>query len=216
VIGRLRGELAAREGTRVLVDVGGVGYEVACSGWTLASLPPLGEPVTLRVFTQARENEIVLYGFHGVDERALFDLLITVKNVGPSTAIGILSGGHAPRDIAELIARDDVAGLTRIKGVGKKTAELLCVELREKCEMLLLSWTAQGELRPAAASLGLGGGAVAPPRKARHPMLDEVAGALAQMGWRSVEADKVVAELEVATGATLEGLLRQALRAMPR
>lgn len=211
MIGRLRGEIVEREGTRVVVDVGGVGYEVACSGWTLAALPAVGEPVTLRVFTQARENEIVLYGFLEADERALFDLLITVKNVGPSTAIGILSGGHPPRGIAELIARDDVAGLTRIKGIGKKTAELLCVELREKCEMLLLSWSASGEIRPVALPAG-----ATPPRAKRHPMLDEVAGALAQMGWRPAEADKVVAELEVAAGATLEGLLRQALRAMPR
>jgi Holliday junction DNA helicase RuvA len=209
VIGRLRGQLIDREGTRVIVDVGGVGYEVACSGWTLAAMPPVGEPVTLRVFTQARENEIVLYGFLEADERALFDLLITVKNVGPSTAIGILSGGSSPRDIANLIAREDVPGLTRIKGVGKKTAEMLVVELREKCEMLLLSWNAQGEIRPVAAQAGA-------PKRARHPMLDEVAGALAQMGWRPIEADKVVAELEVPPGATLEGLLRQALRAMPR
>ena len=210
MIGRLRGEIVERDGARVVVDVGGVGYEVACSGWTLAALPAVGEPVTLRVFTQARENEIVLYGFLEADERALFDLLITVQNVGPSTAIGILSGGHPPRGIAELIARDDVAGLTRIKGVGKKTAELLCVELREKCEMLLLTWTAAGGIRDVAAPAG------SAPRAKRHPMLDEVAGALAQMGWRPAEADKVVAELEVVAGATLEGLLRQALRAMPR
>jgi Holliday junction DNA helicase RuvA len=211
VIGRLRGQIVDRDGTRVIVDVGGVGYEVACSGWTLAALPPVGEGVTLRVFTQARENEIVLYGFLEADERALFDLLITVKNVGPSTAIGILSGGSSPRDIANLIAREDVPGLTKIKGVGKKTAEMLVVELREKCEMLLLSWNVQGEVRAVAASAG------APKRTpTRHPMLDEVAGALAQMGWRPIEADKVVAELEVEPGATLEGLLRQALRAMPR
>lgn len=209
MIGRLRGEIVEREGTRVIVDVGGVGYEVACSGWTLAALPPVGEAVTLRVFTQARENEIVLYGFLEADERALFDLLITVKNVGPSTAIAILSGGAAPRDIATLITREDVAGLVRIKGVGKKTAELLVVELREKCELLLLTWNAKGEVREVAAPAGAA-------RRSRHPMLDEVAGALAQMGWRSIEADKVVAELEIAPGATLEGLLRQALRAMPR
>ncbi len=209
MIGRLRGEIVERAGTRVIVDVGGVGYEVACSGWTLAALPPAGEQVTLRVFTQARENEIVLYGFLEADERALFDLLVTVKNVGPSTAIGILSGGQSPRGIAELIAREDVAGLTRIKGVGKKTAELLVVELHEKCEMLLLSWSATGSVREAAAPAG----AI---KHTRHPMLDEVAGALAQMGWRPAEADKVVAELEVVAGATLEGLLRQALRAMPR
>jgi Holliday junction DNA helicase RuvA len=101
--------------------------------------------------------------------------------------------------------------LTRIKGVGKKTAELIVVELREKCEMLLLTWNAEGGIRAVAAPAGS-----APSRPLRHPMLEEVASALAQMGWRSAEADKVVAELDVGAGATLEGLLRQALRAMPR
>lgn len=210
MIGRLHGTLVDRAGTRVIVDCGGVGYEVICSGYTLAGLPALGETVTLLVHTAVRETEIALYGFGSAQERALFDLLITVKNVGPSSAIGILSGGHGPRGVAELIARDDVAGLTRIKGVGKKTAELLVVELRDKCEMLLLTWTADGEIREVAAPAG----SARPSR--RHPMLDEVASALVGLGWRPAEVDKAIAELPVEAGATLEGLLRQALRSMPR
>jgi holliday junction DNA helicase RuvA len=210
VIARLRGEVVERAGARIVLDVGGVGYDVLCSTHTLASLPPGGEPVTLLVYTHAQENRIALYGFLEPAERALFDLLITVKNVGPSTAIGILSGGAAPRDIAGLIARDDVAGLTRVKGVGKKTAELIVVELHEKCQLLLMTWNADGDVRAAAAA-----GATAV-RRARHPMLDEVAAALAKMGWRPAEADKAVADLAIDPGATLEGLLRQALRAMPR
>jgi Holliday junction DNA helicase RuvA len=208
MIGRLHGTLVDRSGTHVVVDCGGVGYDVTCSGHTLGGLPPVGEVVTLLVYTAVRETEIALYGFGTAQERQLFDLLITVKNVGPSTAVGILSGGHGPRDIAELIAREDSAGLTRIKGVGKKTAELLVVELREKCELLLLSWSADGEVRPAARSTG------APKR--RHPMLDEVAAALVGLGWRPAEADKAIGDLSVENGATLEGLLRQALRSMPR
>jgi holliday junction DNA helicase RuvA len=212
MIGRLHGTLVDRAGTRVIVDCGGVGYEVTCSGYTLAALPPLGETVTLLIHTAVRETEIALYGFGSAQERTLFDLLITVKNVGPSSAVGILSGGHGPREVAGLIARDDVAGLTRIKGIGKKTAELLVVELRERCEMLLVTWTADGELRPVAASAGAirGGG------KARHPMLDEVAAALVGLGWRPAEVDQALGELAIEPGATLEGLLRQALRAMPR
>jgi Holliday junction DNA helicase RuvA len=122
--------------------------------------------------------------------------------------VGILSGGHTPRGVAELIVREDTAGLTRIKGVGKKTAEMLVVELRDKCELLLLGWTADGELRPAAAAAGS-------PRR-RAPILDDVATALVGMGWRPAEADKAVADLVAAEGATLEALLRQALRSMPR
>lgn len=208
MIARLDGTLIEREGTRVVIDCGGVGYEVTCSGWTLGALPAVGERVVLRVFTHAKENDITLYGFLEASERTLFDMLITVKNVGPASAIGILSGGHAPRGLAELIAREDVASLTRIKGVGKKTAEMLCVELHEKCETLLLTWAADGGVRPVAAPTFA--------TKRRHPMLEDVATALVGLGWRAVDCDKVVAELTVDASSTLEGLLRQALRAMPR
>lgn len=210
MIGRLRGTLVGRDGTHVIVDCGGVGYEVICSGYTLGALPALDEDVTLRVFTHAQENKIALYGFFTAAERQLFDLLITVKNVGPSTAIGILSGGADPRGIAELIAREDTAGLTRIKGVGKKTAELLVVELREKCEMLLLSWSASGEPRVVAMP------AASRRLPVRHPMLDEVLAALVGMGWKPVQAEAAITDLAVGPGITLETLLRQALRAMPR
>ena len=208
MIGRLHGTLVERDGTRVVVDCGGVGYEVICPGYTLAELPALGEPVTLRIYTAVRETEIALYGFGSPAERQLFDLLITVKNVGPSSAVGILSGGHGPRDIAELIAREDVVGLTRIKGVGKRTAELLIVELRDKCEMLMLTWTASGEIRPVAQSAGAA--------RRRPPMLEEVASALIGLGWKATEADKAVADLAVVEGSTIEALLRQALRSMQR
>lgn len=209
MIARLEGTLL-RDGDHVIVDVGGVGYEVHCSQYTLAALPAHGERVALRVFTQVRETEIALFGFIDPQERGLFDLLITVKNVGPSTAITILSGS-TPRDIAALIAREDVAGLTRIKGIGKKTAELLVVELREKCEMLVMSWTVEGGLRPVAQPAG-----AVRAVKQRHPMLQEVLSALVTMGWRPIEAEQVVADLAVEEGTTIESLLRQALRSMPR
>jgi Holliday junction DNA helicase RuvA len=196
----------------VIVDCNGVGYEVTCSAYTLAALPASDARVVLRVFTQVRENEIALFGFIDQQERALFDLLITVKNVGPSTAIAMLSGS-SPRDIATLIARQDVPGLVRIKGIGKKTAELLVVELHEKCEMLVLSWN-EGGIRPVAVPAGA---ARAKPGVAgRHPLLNEVMSALVSMGWRPVEAEQVVAELAVGDDASLETLLRQALRSMPR
>jgi Holliday junction DNA helicase RuvA len=209
VIARLDGTLIERDGTQVVIDCHGVGYQVRCSTYTLAGLPATGERVTLRVYTAASENQVTLFGFLDAQERSLFDLLITVKNVGPSTAIGILSGGSTPRDIAALVSREDVAGLTRIKGVGKKTAELLVVEIREKCDLLMLGWSADGELRPAVRP---GGG----PRPRRHPVLDEVAAALVGMGWRPAEADQAVGELPVEPASTLESLLRQALRGMPR
>ncbi len=209
MIGRLHGTLASRDGNQIIVDCGGVGYLVTCSGYTLGGLPIGGELVTLRVFTHAQENKIALYGFLTAAERELFDHLITVKNVGPASAMAILSGGADPRAIAELIAREDTAGLTKIKGVGKKTAELLVVELREKCEALLLTWTASGAIRPAARAAGAG-------RPSRPRVLDEVVSALCAMGWKPVEAEAAVVELDFTPGITIEVLLRQALRNMPR
>ena len=210
MIARLEGTLL-RDGDRVIVDCSGVGYEVTCSAYTVASLPSHGEKVMLRVYTQMRETAIALYGFHDAHERDLFDLLITVKNVGPSTAIAILSGA-GPRDIAALIAREDVPGLTKIKGIGKKTAELLVVELREKCELLVMSWNAAGGIKPGAAPAGT----VRTAKATRHPLLGEVMTALINMGWRPAEAEGAVAELPVDESSTIEALLRQALRSMPR
>jgi holliday junction DNA helicase RuvA len=210
MIARLVGTLVERDGTHVVIDCNGVGYDVICSQYTLAALPSNGERVTLRIFTHAQENRVALFGFGDPSEREIFDFLITVKNVGPSTAIAILSGS-SPRDIATLIAREDVAGLTRIKGVGKKTAELLVVELHEKCELVLLSWDADGKLRPVAAETG-----AIKPRSTKPPIVDEVIAALVGMGWRSNEAELAVADLVVAADTTIESLLRQALRSMPR
>ena len=212
MIARLVGTLAERLPTRVVVDCGGVGYDVVCSQYTLAALPSEGERVTLRIYTHVTDAKMSLFGFFDAEERALFDLLITVKNVGPSTAIAILSGS-SPRDIATLIMREDLVGLTKIKGVGKKTAELTIVELRDKCEELVLGWDAGGALRPHA-----NGAAVVPARNrtGRHPMIDEVIAALVGMGWRPQEAEQAVAELPVPADATIEALLRQALRSMPR
>jgi Holliday junction DNA helicase RuvA len=210
VIARLEGVLVERTPPHVVVDCNGVGYDVICSSYTLGGLPADGERVTLRIFTHATENKLALFGFIDLQERTVFDLLITVKNVGPTTAIAILSGS-SPRDIATLVAGEDVRGLTSIKGVGKKTAELIVVELKDKCAETLLAWDASGGLRPVARSAG---SVRANPK--RHPMVDEVMLALVGMGWRPVEAEQAVVDLPVPPEATIEQLLRQALRSMPR
>jgi Holliday junction DNA helicase RuvA len=217
VIARLEGVLVERVPPHVVVDCGGVGYDVVCSQYTLTSLPADGERVTLRVFTHAQENKIALYGFAGIQERQVFDLLITVKNVGPSTAIAILSGA-SPRDLADAIAREDVTALTRIKGVGKKTAELLVVELHEKCELLTTTWTADGAVRQVASPTPAAVRPIA--RPGGNPMLDDVTLALVGMGWRTHEVERAVADLPAELVAkpdvTIDALVRQALRSMPR
>jgi Holliday junction DNA helicase RuvA len=216
VIARLEGVVIEKDPPHVVIDCNGVGYDVICSGYTLTELPADGERVTLRIFTHATENKLSLFGFIDRQERAMFDLLITVKNVGPSTAIAILSGSN-PRDIATLIAAEDVPGLTRIKGVGKKTAELLVVELKDKAAEALLMWDAGGGLRPVASPA-----VIRAIKTKRHPVIEEVATALVGMGWRPQEADQAVVELAVPADAKandpalIAQLLRQALRSMPR
>lgn len=215
MIARLEGVLIERSALtsvpRVIVDCNGVGYDVVVSGFTLGSLPADNERVILRIYTHTtRDAEVTLFGFIDLQERALFDQLITVKNVGPSTAIAMLTGS-TPRDLATMIANEDVAGLTRIKGVGKKTAELTVVELRDKCEQMLLAWDASGGLRPVALPAG-----TARAKTKRHPMIDEVMNALVGMGWRPNEAEQAVIDLPITAEATIEQLLRHALRSMPR
>jgi holliday junction DNA helicase RuvA len=210
VIARLRGTLVERLPGALVVDCRGVGYEVHCSGPTLSAAGPVGAEVTLRIYTQLQEDRLALYGFATAEERELFDLLITVKRIGPASAIKILSAGADPRDLARMIAAEQASALTSLKGVGKKAAEMLVVELRDRCRDLLLRWGAGADPAPVPQ----------PPERGRrpgaHPLLDEVSGALVQLGWRPSEVDKAVAQLEVGHEVTLEGLLRQALRSMPR
>ncbi|HEY0253890.1 MAG TPA: Holliday junction branch migration protein RuvA, partial [Kofleriaceae bacterium] len=207
MISRLSGVLIEREhagnAPHVTVDCNGVGYDVIVSLYTHGALPAAGEPVVLKIFTHATENRLALFGFLEATERELFDLLITVKNVGPSTAIAILSGS-SPHNIAELISRQDVPGLTKIKGVGKKTAELLAVELHEKCAELVVHHKLGTALHTPIITKRN--------RSTGNPMVDEVRLALVGLGWSPNEAEAAVIELSVSAEATTESLLRQALR----
>jgi len=135
VIARLSGTVAEKGADFAVVDVGGVGYLVHLSAVSLAALPPQGEAATLRTFTNVRQDAIDLFGFATEEEEAVFRALIDVKGVGPRAAQNILSGIQA-RDLAQAIAQGDVARLTRVPGVGKKTAERLVVELKEKLALL--------------------------------------------------------------------------------
>lgn len=211
MIGHLRGTVIDRGITTVLIECAGVGYEVSASTHTLAKLSEIGAEVSLRIYTQFLEHKINLYGFSSVNERELFDLLITVKNVGPASAIKILSAGADPVEIAQLIAAKELKALMKIKGVGKKSAEMLVVELHEKCEALLLSWGASG--LPAAVA-----GMVSTPssNNQRFPLQEDVIMALVQLGYRKPQAEKVVDLLPLDPNASLESVMRQALQAMPR
>lgn len=215
MIGHLRGTVHERDGQTLIVDVGGVGYQVTLSAHSWGDVGAEGSPIALRVHSHwlAQGGGVTLYGFTSARERELFDLLITVKNVGPASAVKILSTGAGPAEIARLIADGQVRALQALRGVGKKTAELLVVELRDRCAELLLSWNAGDEVAGVAAPRDP---QAATSRHVRAPMVEDVASALLQLGWRPAEVDKVISTLVPEPEQTLEGLLRQALRAMPR
>ena len=137
MIASVKGLVQEKSATEVIVDVSGVGYRVALSTLSLARLPEVGHPVTLRIRTVVREDAFDLYGFLSRPEEELFLLLTSVSHVGPKLAINVLSGLEV-EELTSAIARGDVARLTKIHGVGKKTAERLVLELKEKVKLLVL------------------------------------------------------------------------------
>ncbi len=193
MIARLNGKLAEIGDAFAVVDVGGVGYQVHLSRLSLASLPARGEPVALRIFTHVREDALDLFGFGTEEEEAVFRALIDVKGVGPRAAQNILSGIEA-RELARAVAGGDVARLTKVPGVGKKTAERLVLELRDRLVTLA---RASG---PARAGPGA-------------DALEQLRTALVNLGYRSPQADGAVDALrEASQGKRLDELLREALK----
>jgi Holliday junction DNA helicase RuvA len=133
VIAHLRGKLAQKDTARVIVDVNGVGYEVFVPLTTFSVLPDTGAEVSIDVHTHVREDLIALYGFSTRRERAIFEKLMTISGIGPKLAVTILSGGSV-EDLVTAIKRSDLARLTAIPGVGKKTAERIVLELKDKLQ----------------------------------------------------------------------------------
>jgi Holliday junction DNA helicase RuvA len=193
MIARLSGKLLENGDGFAVMDVGGVGYLVHLSRLTHAALPARGEVVALRVFTHVREDALDLFGFATEEEEAVFRALIEVKGVGPRAAQNILSGIE-PRDLAQAVAGGDVVRLTKVPGIGKKTAERLVVELKERLVALA---RASGPARP-------GPGADA---------LEQLRTALLNLGYRAPQADGAVDALREASGGKkLDDLLREALK----
>lgn len=193
LIGRLVGNVVATEDGTITVDVSGVGYEVHVPGGTLGRTGTVdGAPVTLFIHTHVREDTFDLFGFSSELERMVFKLLIAVPNVGPKTALGILSA-LPPPELASAVADRDLARLTSVSGIGKKTAERLVLELKEKLPRL-------AELKTMAAA----------PRK--HDDAGRLLGALTNMGFRQAEAERAVASLGDRVGKEpLSELLKAAL-----
>jgi Holliday junction DNA helicase RuvA len=133
MISRLRGKLIEKEPARVVVDVNGVGYEVFVPLTTFTAMPENGAEVSVDIYTHVREDIIALYGFSSRQERRVFERLISISGIGPRLAVTILSGGSV-EGLVGAIRRGDLARLTAIPGVGKKTAERIVIELRDKLQ----------------------------------------------------------------------------------
>src|SRR6187200_286351 len=138
MIAHLRGTLLEKHPNQAIVDAQGVGYDVTIPISTFSTLPNLGESVALRIHTHVREDAIALFGFAKAEEKALFEKLIAVSGIGPKLAITILSG-LAASDLVQAIRGGAVERLVRIPGIGKKTAERMVLELRDKLEGVMLA-----------------------------------------------------------------------------
>jgi Holliday junction DNA helicase RuvA len=193
MIAHLRGRLLAKHPNQAIVDTGGVGYDVTISVPTFSDLPGIGGEVALHIHTHVREDLIALYGFLRPAEKQLFEKLITVSGIGPKLAITILSG-MAADEMVGAIRGNDIARLTRIPGIGKKTAERMVLELRDK-------------LPPA----GVG---EAPATAVTTPLEEDVLSALVNLGYQRALAERALAS--VAKDGSFEVTFRKALAALAK
>ena len=195
MIGYLRGVLRRKEPPTLLVEVGGVGYELEAPMTTFYELPAVGETVALHTHLVVREDAHLLYGFARETQRRQFRALLKVNGVGPRVALAVLSGLNEA-ELTRCVINDDVARLTQVPGIGRKTAERLIVELRDK----LANETA---VSPISASAG----------PAERDPLAEAVSALIALGYKPPEASRAVRAVP-SQGLSTEEIIRQALQAM--
>ncbi|MDO8916118.1 MAG: Holliday junction branch migration protein RuvA [Coriobacteriia bacterium] len=190
MIAFLTGKVVAKAASFALIEVGGVGFRLAMSTTSLAALPVEGDEVTVHTYLHVREDDLSLYGFESDDERALFERLITVSGVGPKVALAVLSSLR-PDALKRALASEDVALLSSVPGIGKKTAQRLIIELKDKLDL------------PDLASAGVGSEPVAA-AGARDALLS--------MGFSPAEAAAALSGAP--TDASAEQLLRLALKSL--
>jgi holliday junction DNA helicase RuvA len=194
VIAHLRGRLIAKHPNQAIVEAGGVGYDVVITVPAFSELPATGTEVALHIHTHVREDALALYGFLRAEEKQLFEKLITVSGIGPKLAITILSG-MATSDMVGAIRGNDLARLTKIPGIGRKTAERMCVELRDKLEGF-------GEVQAAVS----------------HSAAEEdVISALTNLGYQRGLAEKAVERAVQSAGReNFDAMFRAALGALSK
>ena len=195
MIGRLRGTLIEKQAPDLVIDVNGVGYEVAAPMSTFCQLPAIDQPVSLYTHLVVREDAQLLYGFSTVRERLLFRSLLKVNGVGAKLALTILSGSDVD-DFARSVQEGDAATLTRLPGVGKKTAERLIIEMRDRLKEVS---SAMG-LKPVVSEAAKLAGAK-----------DEAIEALVALGYKPAEAEKMVRQVD-SDNLNTEAVIRLALQ----
>ena len=197
MIGYIEGNLKQLDATRALIVAGGVGYDVHISLSTYYRLEGQ-KHAALEIYTHVREDQLALYGFATSDEKMAFEKLISISGIGPTLAQKILSGIDAP-DLADAIARSDARKLSSIPGVGKKTAERICLELRDKLVI--------GE-QPRVTT----------PTMARNTVDDDVASALVNLGYRAKDAEAAIAAAResLPADAELSAVLKASLRQLTK
>jgi holliday junction DNA helicase RuvA len=193
MIAHLRGKLIARHPNQVIVDAMGVGYDVTISVPTFSELPPAGGEVSLHIHTHVREDQIALYGFIRPEEKHLFEKLISVSGIGPKLAITILSG-MPTSDMTSAIRGNDVARLTKIPGIGRKTAERMVLELRDK---LPPAGTDQVHVMPSLSAVQ-----------------EDVLSALMNLGYQRASAEKALGTIE--KNGSFDAMFRAAMAVMSK
>ncbi|MCG6862973.1 MAG: Holliday junction branch migration protein RuvA [Chromatiaceae bacterium] len=199
MIGRLRGEIVYKHPPQLMLDVGGVGYELEAPMSTFYDLPPVGESVVLVTHLAVREDAQVLYGFLCEGDRALFRNLLKVNGVGARMALAILSGMDARR-FTLCIQQEDVTALTRLPGIGKKTAQRLIMEMRDRLDSTPRDLQAG---TPSSKSFGNGG----------NSALAEAVDALTALGYKPADANRMARAADDGT-MTSEEIIRSALKAV--
>lgn len=204
MIGRLRGILLEKQPPELLIEVNGIGYEVQMPMSCFYELPNIGEEAIIYTHFVVREDAQLLYGFNTVKERALFREVIKANGVGPKLGLGILSGMTATQFVAS-VEREDISTLVKLPGVGKKTAERLVVEMKDR----LKGWSAGGLFTPFTDAAPLDNSTGSSQSNAE----EEAVSALLSLGYKPVQASKVVSQV-MKPGMTCEELIKDALKSM--
>ncbi len=200
MIGRLSGILIQKQAPQLMVDVHGVGYEVQAPMSTFYQLPELDSPVVILTHLVVREDAQLLYGFHSESERLLFKSLIKVNGVGPKLALTILSGISAD-EFVQAVKNNDESGLVRLPGIGKKTAQRLIIEMKDR----LKDWEVPAKAGTDKTSTESDNSS------SEQDIIQEATSALIALGYKPVEASKMISRLD-SQDQSCEMLIKQALK----